>query len=83
MEGEGRGREGRSSLLRRDERGRPVPSNFFMTSQDCARCHKEIYDQWNASAHHFASFNNQWYRKSIEYMQDVVGTKPRSGGRLP
>jgi hypothetical protein len=24
-------------------------------------------------AHHFASFNNQWYRKSIEYMQDTVG----------
>ena len=54
----------------------PVPSNFFMTSEDCARCHKDIYDQWNSSAHHFASFNNQWYRKSIEYMQDVVGTKP-------
>ncbi|MGH9650030.1 MAG: hypothetical protein ACRD3I_06110, partial [Terriglobales bacterium] len=25
---------------------------------------------------HFSSFNNQWYRKSIEYMQDVVGTRP-------
>jgi hypothetical protein len=35
-----------------------------------------IYDQWNSSAHHFSSFNNQWYRKSIEYMQDVVGTQP-------
>ena len=53
-----------------------IPANFFMTSQTCARCHKDIYDQWNSSAHHFSSFNNQWYRKSIEYMQDVVGTKP-------
>src|SRR5262245_2806725 len=53
-----------------------IPSTFFMTSQSCARCHKDIYDQWNSSAHHFSSFNNQWYRKSIEYMQDVVGTKP-------
>jgi len=26
--------------------------------------------------HHFSSFNNQWYRKSIEYMQDVIGVKP-------
>jgi Tfp pilus assembly protein PilF len=26
--------------------------------------------------HHFSSFNNQWYRKSIEYMQEVVGTEP-------
>jgi Flp pilus assembly protein TadD len=56
--------------------GGTIPSTFFMTSQDCGRCHKDIYDQWNSSAHHFGSFNNQWYRKSIEYMQDVVGTKP-------
>jgi tetratricopeptide (TPR) repeat protein len=53
-----------------------IPANFFMTSATCERCHKDIYDQWNSSAHHFSSFNNQWYRKSIEYMQDVVGTKP-------
>jgi tetratricopeptide (TPR) repeat protein len=53
-----------------------IPSNFFMDSKGCADCHKEIYDQWNSSAHHFASFNNQFYRKSIEYMQDVIGTKP-------
>jgi tetratricopeptide (TPR) repeat protein len=53
-----------------------IPSNFFMTSQSCARCHKQLYDEWNESAHHFSSFNNQWYRKSIEYMQDVVGTQP-------
>jgi Flp pilus assembly protein TadD len=53
-----------------------IPANFFMTSATCARCHKDIYDQWNSSAHHFSSFNNQWYRKSIEYMQDVTGTQP-------
>ena len=56
--------------------GGTIPSNFFMTSKTCERCHKDIYDQWNSSAHHFSSFNNQWYRKSIEYMQDVVGTTP-------
>jgi tetratricopeptide (TPR) repeat protein len=53
-----------------------IPANFFMTSKTCERCHKDIYDQWNSSMHHFSSFNNQWYRKSIEYMQDVVGTRP-------
>jgi tetratricopeptide (TPR) repeat protein len=53
-----------------------IPANFFMTSAACGRCHADIYAQWNSSAHHFSSFNNQWYRKSIEYMQDVVGTKP-------
>ncbi len=53
-----------------------IPSNFFMDSKLCGECHKDIYEQWNSSAHHFASFNNQFYRKSIEYMQDHVGTKP-------
>ncbi len=52
------------------------PSKFFMESESCKRCHEDIYKQWNSSAHHFSSFNNQWYRKSIEYMQDTVGTKP-------
>jgi Flp pilus assembly protein TadD len=53
-----------------------IPSKFFMESDSCRRCHEDIYNQWNSSAHHFSSFNNQWYRKSIEYMQDTVGTKP-------
>ncbi len=53
-----------------------IPSTFFLTSETCGRCHTDIYEQWNSSAHHFSSFNNQWYRKSIEYMQDVVGTEP-------
>ena len=53
-----------------------IPANFFMTSESCGRCHTEIYKEWQSSAHHFSSFNNQWYRKSIEYMQDVIGTKP-------
>jgi Flp pilus assembly protein TadD len=53
-----------------------IPSKFFMESDSCKRCHEDIYNQWNSSAHHFSSFNNQWYRKSIEYMQDRIGTKP-------
>jgi len=53
-----------------------IPSKFFMESESCKRCHEDIYNQWNSSAHHFSSFNNQWYRKSIEYMQDTIGTKP-------
>src|SRR5437868_3267104 len=53
-----------------------IPSKFFMESDSCQRCHQDIYKQWFSSAHHFSSFNNQWYRKSIEYMQDTIGTKP-------
>lgn len=55
---------------------RKIPSKFFMESESCKRCHEDIYNQWFSSVHHFSSFNNQWYRKSIEYMQDTVGTKP-------
>jgi tetratricopeptide (TPR) repeat protein len=53
-----------------------IPSNFFMDSATCGECHRDIYRQWQSSAHHFASFNNQFYRKSVEYMQDVIGPQP-------
>jgi len=77
MEGEGQGPRGPFFPSSGETNvGGPVPSNFFMKSEDCARCHRDIYEQWSSSAHHFASFNNQWYRKSIEYMQDTVGTRP-------
>jgi len=56
--------------------GQKIPSSYFMESDSCQRCHQDIYKQWSGSVHHFSSFNNQWYRKSIEYMQDVGGTKP-------
>jgi tetratricopeptide (TPR) repeat protein len=56
--------------------GQKIPSKYFMESDSCKRCHEDIYKQWSSSAHHFSSFNNQWYRKSIEYMQDTIGTKP-------
>lgn len=52
-----------------------IPSGFFMDSKLCGECHKDIYEQWNSSMHHFASFNNQWYRKSIEHMQEISGTQ--------
>ncbi len=53
-----------------------IPPNYFVESDACKRCHEDIYNQWNSSMHHFSSFNNQWYRKSVEYMQDTVGVKP-------
>ena len=56
--------------------GQKIPSKYFMESDSCKRCHEDVYNQWFSSAHHFSSFNNQWYRKSVEYMQDTVGTRP-------
>jgi len=77
MDGEGDGPNGRffpSSAQTMD--GKTIPGKFFMESESCKRCHNDIYNQWYSSVHHLSSFNNQWYRKSIEYMQDVVGTRP-------
>ena len=56
--------------------GGEIPANYFTESDSCQRCHADIYKEWQGSAHHFSSFNNAWYRKSIEYMQDTVGVKP-------
>src|SRR5260370_4144679 len=77
MNEEGDGPEGLffPSSAQTAHKGR-IPGSYFMESDACQRCHKDIYNQWFGSAHHFSSFNNQWYRKSIEYMQDVVGVKP-------
>ncbi|PYR36579.1 MAG: hypothetical protein DMF90_09630 [Acidobacteria bacterium] len=77
MDGEGRGPQSPFFPSSADTNVRGlIPANFFLTSDACGRCHRDIYEQWSSSAHHFSSFNNQWYRKSIEYMQDVVGTRP-------
>lgn len=77
MDGEGDGPKGAffPSSSQTAHKGR-IPSTYFMESDACERCHHDIYKQWSGSMHHFSSFNNQWYRKSIEYMQDVVGVKP-------
>ena len=77
MNGEGDGPEGSFFPSSAQVYGKQkIPSKFFMESDSCKRCHEDIYNQWFSSAHHFSSFNNQWYRKSIEYMQDTIGTKP-------
>ena len=77
MNGEGDGPEGAFFPSSAQVYGKQkIPSKFFMESDSCKRCHEDIYNQWFSSAHHFSSFNNQWYRKSVEYMQDTIGTKP-------
>jgi tetratricopeptide (TPR) repeat protein len=76
MDGEGDGPKGKffpSSA--QTKHGGNIPSKYFMQSDACQRCHADIYKQWDSSMHHFSSFNNQWYRKSVEYMQDVAGVK--------
>lgn len=79
MEQEGDGPTGRffpSSVQSVDNKF--FPPEYFTDNESCgeAGCHPDIYQQWKSSAHHRGSFNNQWYRKSVEYMQEVVGTQP-------
>lgn len=55
--------------------------NGFLEEQDLARsktcgqqgCHPDVYAQWAESAHRFSSFNNPYYRKSIENMVSRSG----------
>ena len=77
MEAEGAGAGSLAFPSSTDTRdGKPIKAEFFMHSESCKPCHSDIYNQWQSSMHHMASFNNQWYRKSIEYMQDTIGVKP-------
>jgi tetratricopeptide (TPR) repeat protein len=39
----------------------------------CKECHPDTFHQWERSAHRFSSFNNPFYRKSVELMADRVG----------
>ncbi|MGA8530834.1 MAG: multiheme c-type cytochrome, partial [Acidobacteriaceae bacterium] len=55
--------------------GKVVPEDYFMDSATCKQCHADIYKEWDSSAHHFSSFNNQWYRQAIVYMQQVDGVQ--------
>ena len=55
--------------------GATIPADFFMDSKLCGECHKDIYQQWKSSVHHFASFNNKFYRSTILHMQELSGTQ--------
>ncbi len=81
----------RKAIYRSDEPGDPLSGAQailvhdgylddadLMRSQSCgqAGCHPDIVAQWEASAHRFSSFNNQWYRKSVEALVERGGNDP-------
>jgi tetratricopeptide (TPR) repeat protein len=49
--------------------------SYFLGAQSCERCHADIVKQWSSSAHRFASFNNPFYRKSVELTRKTAGLK--------
>ena len=48
--------------------GRKLAANDY-----CQQCHPDSFHRWERSAHRFSSFNNPFYRKSVELMADRVG----------
>lgn len=45
----------------------------LLRSETCASCHADIYEQWEASAHHFSSFNNPYYAETIDLLVEERG----------
>lgn len=39
----------------------------------CRECHPRTYERWEKSAHRMSSFNNPFYRRSVELMADRLG----------
>ena len=40
---------------------------------DCSNCHEDVAAQWAGSAHRFSSFNNPYYRVSVEEFRKEKG----------
>lgn len=49
--------------------------DYFLGAQTCQRCHADVVEQWATSAHRFASFNNPFYRRSVELTREKTGRK--------
>jgi len=43
--------------------GRFIPASELGNSDYCGNCHTDIFHQWDASTHHFSSFNDPYYRR--------------------
>jgi hypothetical protein len=45
--------------------GKLIPEDTLMMDEYCLKCHKDSYDGWFHSAHHFSSFNNKPYLATV------------------
>ncbi|MGC8639615.1 MAG: multiheme c-type cytochrome [Isosphaeraceae bacterium] len=52
--------------------GKFIPPGTLMMDQYCLECHKDAYDGWFHSAHHFSSFNNKAYLMSVRETRKVA-----------
>ncbi|MFQ5677750.1 MAG: hypothetical protein ACE5G1_17810, partial [bacterium] len=44
--------------------------NARIGAETCERCHADIVEQWAASAHRFASFNNPFYEATVQLLRN-------------
>ena len=52
--------------------GKFIPAKTLMMDDYCIKCHKDAYDGWFHSAHHFSSFNNPPYLFSVRETRKVA-----------
>lgn len=48
-----------------------IPEKTLMMDDYCMKCHKDAYEGWFHSSHHFSSFNNPAYLASVKETRDV------------
>lgn len=51
--------------------GKLISEQSLLMDEYCLKCHKEAYDGWFHSSHHFSSFNNEPYRFSVRETRKV------------
>lgn len=51
--------------------GNFIPARTLMLDDYCLDCHKDTYQRWSHSAHHFSSFNNPAYLFSVRETRQV------------
>ena len=70
-----RGERGDMERIRDDVETLGFAANVTIGAETCRRCHPDVVAQWEKSAHRFSSFNNPFYRASIENMREDVGRR--------
>jgi len=58
--------------LARTAMGNFIPARTLMMDDYCLNCHKNAYQGWFHSAHHFSSFNNKPYLFSVRETRQVA-----------
>ncbi|MGB5813513.1 MAG: multiheme c-type cytochrome [Polyangiales bacterium] len=56
-----------------------APANLDLerlaTTEDCVNCHSDVGSHWAHSTHAYASFDNPWYRASVDEFREQRGAR--------